>query len=228
MGYFGGKTKIAKELSKVLESFREPNQEFYEPFVGGCSITCQMSGIRFGFDKHQPLIEMWKALQKGWFPPNEVSVVEYHEAKNGQYPLPLTGFIGFGCSFAGKYFGGYAKNKRGDKICLHSKNSFIKRVETMSDVVFECAEYQTLKPVGKLIYCDPPYNGTTGYSLGKFNSEEFWNIMREWSKNNIVLISEYSAPKDFECVWQKKTKTEIRTKNNGREDRIEKLFKYSK
>jgi hypothetical protein len=48
--------------------------------------------------------------------------------------------------------------------------------------------------------------------------------MREWSKDNIAVISEYVAPDDFVAVWQKEVKTEIRNKENKREDRIEKLF----
>jgi DNA adenine methylase len=45
------------------------------------------------------------------------------------------------------------------------------------------------------------------------------------SKNgNNVIISEYQAPDDFKCIWSKETKTDIRTKDNGKETRIEKLF----
>ena len=47
------------------------------------------------------------------------------------------------------------------------------------------------------------------------------------SKNNIVFISEYNMPDDFECIWSKKTTT---TLNNHRIDkdnnRTEKLFIY--
>ena len=30
---------------------------------------------------------------------------------------------------------------------------------------------------------------------------KFWETMRKWSKNNIVVISEREAPKDFKKVW---------------------------
>jgi site-specific DNA-adenine methylase len=55
-----------------------------------------------------------------------------------------------------------------------------------------------------LIYCDPPYKHTQGYSAGGFEDEKFWNKMREWSKDNVVFISEESAPKDFKVVWSRK------------------------
>ena len=40
-----------------------------------------------------------------------------------------------------------------------------------------------------LIYCDPPYQHTTGYSTGGFDHDKFWDTMRKWSKNNYIFIS---------------------------------------
>ena len=37
----------------------------------------------------------------------------------------------------------------------------------------------------------------------EFDNEKFWNKMREWSKHNIVFVSEVSAPDDFVSVWSK-------------------------
>ena len=69
------------------------------------------------------------------------------------------------------------------------------------------------------------YNETTKYKFGRFDSETFWEWCRNTSKNgNTVIISEYKAPDDFKCIWSKETKTDIRTKDNGKETRIEKLF----
>ena len=97
--------------------------------------------------------------------------------------------------------------------------------ELIVDIKFKHLDYREAHPQNNLIYCDPPYNSTTKYdAIGKFNTDEFWNIMRIWSKNNRVFISEYSAPDDFECVWQKETKLDIRNKNDEKEIRIEKLF----
>lgn len=48
--------------------------------------------------------------------------------------------------------------------------------------------------------------------------------MREWSKDNIVFISEENAPDDFEIVWQQEV---TRTQDNRkRETAVEKLFKW--
>ena len=73
----------------------------------------------------------------------------------------------------------------------------------------------------------PPYANTTKYTgVPDFDSEEFWNVMREWSKNNDVYISEYEAPDDFESVLDMPTKTNIRDKTDNVCCRVEKLFKY--
>ena len=82
-------------------------------------------------------------------------------------------------------------------------------------------DYRNLKCNGCVIYCDPPYAGTTGY-VDSFDNEEFWNVVREWSKNNIVLVSEQVAPPDFKVVWQKDI---VRTQDNqSRKIITEKLF----
>ena len=99
----------------------------------------------------------------------------------------------------------------------------------MSNIDFRNCDYKDLNPNDMIIYCDPPYRGTTQYDkniVGEFDHDEFWDTMRKWSKNNTVLISEYDAPQDFEIVWQKDVKLDIRNKNNEKQERIENLFKY--
>lgn len=225
MRYFGGKARIGKHIVEYLKSIRKEGQAYIEPFVGGGSIVSLMDGERYAYDKHPHLIKMYQELQSGWVPPTALSEEEYENAKNGELPSHLTGFIGFGCSFAGKWFGGYARS--GDRnYCLNAHNSIMKKMKTMQDVKFECRDYLELNPEGALIYCDPPYQGTTQYGkiVGDFDSAQFWDKVREWSESNTVVVSEYNAPDDFEEVWRRETKTDIRNKNNEREDRIEKLF----
>ena len=61
-----------------------------------------------------------------------------------------------------------------------------------------------------MIYCDPPYADTTGYSgVDAFDSSKFWDVMREWSKTNTVYVSEFNAPADFEAVWEKPYKVQM-------------------
>lgn len=64
---------------------------------------------------------MWQALQQGWQPPEIITKDEYYYVKEHKDENPaLTGFVGFGCSFGGKWFGGLASNKKGDNYCTRA------------------------------------------------------------------------------------------------------------
>lgn len=227
MQYFGGKTKIAKEVVKFLESKREIGQPYLEPFVGGGIVCSKMSGKRTANDFNEYLIEMYKGVQNGYELPDYISEEQYKYIKeNRDEDKVLTGFVGFGCSFAGKWFGGYARQK-GYNFASGSKRSLLKKMNTMKNVVFINRNYKELNPKGWLIYCDPPYEGTVQpYGVKGFDSDEFWEIMRKWSKDNKVFISEYKSPNDFECVLEIPTKTIIRDTGGTPSYRVEKLFAY--
>lgn len=119
MQYFGGKAKIAKYIVSYLEEVRKENQIYVEPFVGGANIVSKMGGVRKAYDFNEYLIEMYKAVQNGYELPNIITEKDYkYIRENKDKNKALTGFVGFGCSFAGKWFGGsftkcvlQAKNK---------------------------------------------------------------------------------------------------------------------
>ena len=48
--------------------------------------------------------------------------------------------------------------------------------------------------------------------------------MRDWSKNNIVIISEQNAPDDFEVIWEQPVSRSI--KATDKSISVEKLFEY--
>ncbi len=74
-----------------------------------------------------------------------------------------------------------------------------------------------------MIYCDPPYSTGVGYGGEKFGTAEFWDWCRlQTAAGHIVIISEYTAPDDFVCIWEHKTKTHLN--NRAKIDRTEKLF----
>ena len=226
MQYFGGKQRISKQIVEVLNEYRKDNQPLVEPFVGGCNVISKMSGERYCYDINEYLIEMYKAVQNGWTPPAIITEEEYDYIRNNKdKDKPLTGFVGIGCSYSGKWFGGYARNKTGRNYCLNAHNSILKQLNEIRDIKFDCKDYKELEFDDCLIYCDPPYKDTTKYPIiGEFNTEEFWNVMRNWSKNNTVIISEYEAPYDFECIKEIHTKTDIRNSDGKRENRVERLF----
>ena len=77
-----------------------------------------------------------------------------------------------------------------------------------------------------MVYCDPPYKGTKQYANAtEFDYDLFWETMRKWSKNNIVIISEENAPDDFMCIWEKPVSRSIKAADKSKS--IEKLFVYN-
>jgi len=222
MRYLGGKNKTRKQISCFLESIRN-GAEYLEPFVGGAWVLQEMSGKRTASDSNTALITMYKALQEGWLPPENVSEELYAEYKARQDETdPLTAFIGIGCSFGGKWFGGYARQK-GYNFAAGGRRALQKQLPLIQDVLFKAQSYKAYIPYKCLVYCDPPYEGTTGYK-DKFDHLGFWDTMRDWSRNNIVVVSEYKAPDDFKCVLEIPTKTVIRDAENKPLQSVEKLF----
>lgn len=232
MQYFGGKARTCKEIAGILNKARGEGQGFLSPFVGGGWVEQYIEGEKILSDRHTYLIEMYKGLQRGWRPPTEVSEEEYTRIKtNKDEDARLTGFVGFGCSYSGKWFGGYARNSGGRNYTQNAYNSIDKKLREglLEGSELMCCDYTEHKPEGKIIYCDPPYAGTTQYvekEVGTFDSEVFWETMREWSRNNEVYISEYTAPGDFGVVWEKGVRTDIRCKEKGKQKRVERLYKY--
>ena len=164
MQYLGGKSKIRKQIATFLESLRKTNQVYFEPFVGGGWVLQEMSGKRIASDGNKALIQLYKSLQQGWIPPDFVSEEEYKQVKlvydEGS---PMLAFCGFGCSFAGKWFGGYARSEGKKCYAATSKRSLMKQLPMIQDVKFEHRLFHEWNPKNALIYCDPPYQGTTQY-----------------------------------------------------------------
>ena len=140
-----------------------------------------------------------------------------------KFSKELVCFVGFLCSFGGKWFGGYASNSKNDNYAERGAKSLLKQVQNLKEVEFTDANYQDfIIPSNSIIYCDPPYANTTQYK-DKFDSVKFWEWCRnKYKEGHEIFISEYSAPDDFECLIQ----IPISTKLNKNKDqpRIEKLF----
>jgi len=148
----------------------------------------------------------------------------------------LTAYCATSLSFGSKWFGGwvnkYGENKRkkdGTLPCrqLESKRSVLKQIPNIKSVDFRHSSYSELEiPDNSIVYCDPPYADTTKYK-DDFNHDNFWQWCRDMTKKgHTVFISEYNAPDDFECMWEKEVKT-ILNKNSQSDIRIEKLFRLT-
>lgn len=238
MQYVGSKNRLSKELAPVIQSYIEKDTKGYlEPFVGGANmidkIECEN---KIGIDLHKELIELLKYAQENELP-ETISEEEYNLVKNntGEYPSWYVGLVGFCGSFGAKYFGGFARryNKDGSLFDVPKQaiNSLRRqsKLDKYKDIKFQHANFLDLpkeKIKGYVVYCDPPYKGTTKYKTGEFPYEDFYGWCREMSENNIVLVSEYNMPDDFECIWEKELKTSLGSgvNKNSNRNRIEKLF----
>jgi DNA adenine methylase len=209
MRYQGGKVSQSKIIAQILSIARDPNQIYFKPFVGGGSVLCRMSGIRIANDINSDLIALYRAIQIGWEPPTNVSKEMYDLAKDNSELLSphIRAFLAVGCSYGGKWWGGYAQSD-GRNYADESAKNLLKQKPKIQDAAFTSKHYREFTPHGMLIYCDPPYADTTSYDgYGDFDNDEFWETMQVWSQDNTVFVSEYTAP-DF-CVevyrWEKKT-----------------------
>lgn len=83
-------------------------------------------------------------------------------------------------------------------------------------------DYQSVSiQSNSVIYCDIPYQGTTGY-LGAFDYERFFDWCER--QQELVIVSEYGMPKDrFICIAEKK-RTQHYSSYNNSQRKIERLF----
>jgi DNA adenine methylase len=238
MNYVGSKNRLSKELAPIIQSYIDKGCKGYlEPFVGGANMIDKIKcDNKFGADINEYLIELLKKMESQKVDdiplvPNKEEYINVRDNKNN-YPKWYVGLYGFMCSYNSKWFGGFNNNiqtKQGIRnYAEESIRGLIKQVPLLSGIKFKCCSFQELNHVSNfVIYCDPPYRGTTKYATEQFPYEEFYDWCREMSKNNVVLISEYNMPNDFECVWSKEVTTSLNNErgiNNIKNNRIEKLF----
>ena len=236
MRYMGSKNRIAKYLLPIMLKNRN-GRTWVEPFVGGANMIDKVDGKRIGADVNKYLIDFWNSFKNGWIPPQHITKEQYYTIKqNKEVDTKMTLWAGICCSYGGKWFGGwinnYKENRRlkNGRLPNHqteSRNGVLKQLPKIKDVKFIHSSYQDLEiPSNSIIYCDPPYENTTGYK-GSFNHLDFWEWCRIKSKEgHKVFVSEYNAPKDFKCVWEKKIKSQLSV-SIGNKISTEKLFVYS-
>ena len=234
MKYFGGKARISKDLSALLNKELEDGQAFVDMFCGSCNIVSKIEGerVRVANDIHPYLIDMWKHVQSGGELPDSVTEDEYKEVKaNLDDCRWLSGFVGFGCSFAGKWFGGYARGAGRDWVG-ESKRGALRKAAKLSGVTFNSESYDRVSaPNCSLIYCDIPYKGTTGYSSGSFDHEAFYSWALDMvSQGHRVLVSEYygSMPSGCQEIWRKASKQGMHSKGGTKRETIEVVLEVLK
>ena len=216
MVYMGSKNRIAKELIPIITKDLKPNQWYVEPFVGGANMIDKIEHpYKLGADNNKYLIALLEAVQNGQELPEHITKDEYIAVKTNKdnYPDWYVGFVGFVCSFRGKFFGGYSgyyTTKTGIQrnYIKERINNILK--QNLDGIKLVCSSYDALDiPANSIIYCDPPYNDTTKYK-DSFDSDAFWQWCRDKAKEgHTVYVSEYNAPEDFKCIWEKQINSNL-------------------
>lgn len=233
--YLGSKARLSKELAPIIQSYIDKTNAigYVEPFVGGANMIDKIKcSKRYGFDVHRYLIALLQKAQNDISDfPNIITEEVYNKVKNNKndYEDWFVGLVGF-CSFGSKWFGGFRRSYNKDGSQKEETAGVIRNLKKQSpnlkNIIFQCRDFRTIKPEkinGYVIYCDPPYRDTTKYATNSFPYDEFYNWCRAMSENNVVLISEYWMPDDFECIWEGKLKCTL--DKDSRTDKVERLFK---
>ena len=222
----GGKSRLGRVIYKqllVLESkIGGGPRPYLEPFVGMCGVMRHVAadGTRacFASDINKDLVCMWQKVQTGWTPPLACTIERYNQLKTSKRASAERGFIGIVGTFGAVFFaGGCRLGSTKRDYLAEGRRSLLKMKDTIQTVDFmPAASYDTFDPQGFLIYCDPPYaNCRVSKLFDSFDSAKFWETMREWSKNNIVVVSESSAPPDFKILWEHTSVSGITNNSRG-------------
>lgn len=229
MRYLGGKQRLGPRIAGCVNTYGAlyGAETYAEPFVGMGGVARHVTiPDRQLSDIHDDLIMFLRAIQDGWIPPTNVDRDFYHSLLK-EDPSALRGFVGFACSFGGKWFGGFANDKTGTRnYAAEQAKDAVKLGCSLNGATIVRQSYLDI-PNTDITYCDPPYAGTCGYNKtgGRFDSARFWEWVR--TRTGVVLVSEYTGPDWMEVVWEKPVKSTIKIDAaSGREknNRIEKLF----
>lgn len=181
---------------------------YCEPFVGMASVLnkvkekIDLKDIPLVYkcgDINASLILMWQEAQKSWQYKGGITFDEFCVLKTDGKHTAEKGFYGHVYGIHGIYFSCFDKEVNNKRLTYSNK-----KISTMGssfkDVEFSSGDYTIFSDLKDyIIYCDPPYEKQNIYYDDshhkiKFNHDEFWEWCVGMSKNNLVIVSEYSIP----------------------------------
>ena len=159
----------------------------------------------------------------------EFTKEDYENLRNG-WDYKHKSYAGFAFAFGSRWLEAWSKGKSKDYV-NEAYNSARQQSPLLQGVTLvHCAYWDLEIPANSLIYCDPPYNGTTSYSRSNglranISHTHFWRWCRKkTTEGHTVFISEYNAPRNgFKCVYQKEQTVTVNLKQYRRN--TERLFK---
>ena len=203
---------------------------YCEPFCGMLGVYQNIpelfkeEGLKLNYkagDTNKSIIMMWNKTKKGWKPPVKlVSRSKFMKLKCDGNSSAEKGYIGHYYGYMAKYFQPFddrhnAKSRQKSSENVSNIGKKMKgSITDRSEVHFTPGSYEQFSKLsGYIIYCDPPYQKQSHYytedgkHITSFDHDKFLNWCRKMSENNIIFLSEYSAPKDFEQIWSISSRT---------------------
>lgn len=250
MRYYGGKSRIGKEISKIIiKLLKDFNIKIYiEPFCGALGVLHHIGEYQlstkdidiniYASDINKDLIMLWKEVQKE-VPYYNITKNRWIQLKNSKSHSAERAFAGFGCSYRGQWFSGFIQDYDKKYNCSDvTYKSLVKIQSKIKLVEFKYSDYRGIfkkllknKESSVLVYCDIPYEGTENkfnQNYDNFDYIEFWNYVKKLAhKGIIILVSSYSAPPDFTCIFSKKINNGINIKHYQKKEIYDKLFIYN-
>lgn len=209
MRYLGGKVRQAKRIADVCEQIARSTGKtgYVEPFIGGASIfaeSCRRGySCVLGGDIEADLVSLWIAVRDGWVPPAVVDRETYERLRRDPSPTPLRAWCAYAVSYNGKRWAGYGPTASGRDYVAESVRAALKKGSALRNrnASITCCSFRELRVgTSDIVYCDPPYEGTTGYG-NDFDHRDFWEWARATSiAGTPVVISEYQHPPDFTVI----------------------------
>jgi len=248
MRYQGSKARLAKHIIPFISEHLTEGKLFIDLFAGGMNLVDKIEHEnKIALDINYYVISLWKEIQKNGMKniPSNVTEDMYYRVKdafiNGKqdYEDYITGYVATCCSYGGGWFNGYAhfNPKKNEDHIKEAYNGIKKQADSfkyLDKTVFEHGDYRDIEDYVDLrkavIYADPPYESKKKY-IEDFDNFAFWLWVRQINEKygTPIYVSEYDAPSDFKCVWQKSVPDGMGTTKTGTKQKrkIEKLFIYN-
>lgn len=235
MAYPGSK-QTATHVLEILNDTKYDNMDYLEPFVGLGHVLYRIKNKKsiVATDISTNVVDILTTLQtRKSYPIISCTIFDSLKQDKQISKKELQGYsVDIMKSFASistfnginwRHSGFSYPSRCGRKDSSVTRHNYYNKLiasDAIEQAKLSVKSYTYHKPNGSLIFCDPPYAHSTRYNKKfygmseLFDHDKFWETMRAWSYNNIVYISESSAPSDFEIVASKHRKVTFAKNNN--------------
>ena len=227
VGYQGGKVNLGRVLGPLLQQYAEEQglTHWVEPFFGSGGVTRYLDlPHRTVSDANVDLMALWQALQDGTFrfpPKRDFTKAAWRRLRDSAddrgTPSAKRAFFGWVTTLPVRYFGTYLERRNGLPMREYARRE-LARLRRLAQVTFRDVRFLSgrsylewwpqLRRGGKLVYCDPPYPGTTPYwdvharSGTRFDHDLFWRTLVRWGRaGNHVFVSTNEPPRHDRSRW---------------------------